>query len=124
MPPPPLSTVLVRFMYVVSWVVLAGSIFFAVASFWYLEVRKGDWGLNEIEKAYLIRMQENCFWADIGWLVFSATCYILLKATYFIVKGETQPGDRTLHDKFNSNSAAALVVIGVATLFALALVKG
>jgi hypothetical protein len=122
--PPPLSSVLVRLLYVLSWPALAGSIFFGGYSWWYFDKYNSTYGLTDVEKAEVIRMKENCLWADIGWSSVVAVVFILLKALYFVLKGEPQSGDQGLYDKFNTNFAAAFGIIAFATFFAYVLSKG
>jgi len=122
--PPPLTSVLVRLLYVLSWPALVGSIFFGGYSWWYFDKYNNTYGLTDLEKVEILRMKENCLWAGIGWLSLVTLGFILLKALYFILKGEPQAGDRELYDKFNAQFVIAIGIIGVPTFFAFVLLKG
>lgn len=122
--PPPLTSVLVRLLYVLSWPALVGSIFFGGYSWWYFDKHNNTYGLTDLEKVEILRMKENCLWAGIGWLSLVTLGYILLKALYFILKGEPQAGDQELYDKFNTRFVLAIAIIGVPTFFAFVLLKG
>ena len=122
--PPPLTSVLVRFLYVLSWPALIGSIFFGGFSWWYFDMHNSTYGLTDLEKAEVLRMKENCLWADIGWLSVVTVSFILLKALYFILKGESQAGDQELYDKFNTRFILAIAIIAIPTFFAFVLTKG
>jgi len=67
-------------------------------------------------------MKENCLWADIGWLTVVVVSFILLKALYFVLKDEPQAGDRDYYDRFCVIFTIAFAIIGIATLFAFALI--
>jgi len=120
--PPPLSSFLVRLLYVMSWPALAGSIFFGGYSCWYLNTHNSYYGLTDLAKMEVIRMKENCLWADIGWLTVVVVSFILLKALYFVLKDEPQAGDRDYYDRFCVIFTIAFAIIGIATLFAFALI--
>ena len=60
----------------------------------YFFTNQSDYGLSELEKAQVIRMKENCLWADLGWLTVVTVGFLLLKAIYFILKGDPQAGDQ------------------------------
>ncbi len=122
--PPPLTSVLVRLLYVLSWPALAGSIFFGGYSWWYFKTNDSNYGLTESELAEVTRMKENCLWAGIGWLSLVVLGYIILKALYFVVKGEPDAGDQGLYDKFNANFVIAFAIIAIPTFFAFVLTKG
>ena len=116
--PPPLSSFLVRLLYVMSWPALAGSIFFGGYSFWYFSIHENSYGLTETEKWEVMRMKENCLWADIGWLTIVLAGFILLKAMYFIIKDKPQAGDQDYYDRFNVFFTIAIAIIGFAVFVA------
>ena len=117
------SSVLVRLLYVFSWAALAGAIFFGGYNWIYFFFNQSDYGLSELEKAQVIRMKENCLWADLGWLTVVTVGFLLLKAIYFILKGEPQAGDQVFHEKFSTNFWIAFSIMALAAFCSFVMIK-
>jgi hypothetical protein len=124
MPPPPLSSAFVRLLYVLSWPAIAGSIIIGGVSWWYFENHKSTYFLTDLEKEEVARIKENCVWAGIGWLGVVLLGFIILKALYFVLKGEPTDGDKYLYGRFNENFVVALCLITFSIFYSFVLKNG